>query len=55
MTLYFPQIVFKVADEDESVCDYVMQGFENEADAKILYPEAEIKVVEITEWKPQDN
>ena len=46
MKLYFPLIPYPVSKEEGGdVCDYVLQGFVNEADARELYPDTEIKVI----------
>jgi len=50
MKLYFPLIPYPVSKEEGGdVCDYVLQGFVNEADARELYPDAEIKVIGFNE------
>ena len=49
MKIYFPLVVFPVRSEEVQVCDFVMQGFINEQDARDLYPEAEIKMIEFDE------
>jgi len=51
MTLYFPLIPFPLDDEGEKICDYILQGFTTEEDAKELYPTAKIKAIEF----PDDN
>lgn len=55
MTIFVPLVAYKIADEEKDVCDYVLQGFINEADAKILYPNADIRIMEVADSKPEDN
>lgn len=42
MKIYFPLAVFPIASEDIPVCDYIIQGFVSEQDAKDVYPDHEI-------------
>lgn len=42
MKIYFPLIVYPIPSEGEKVCDFVLQGFVKEEDAKDLYPDATI-------------
>lgn len=42
MRIYFPLIAFPMPSEDVPVCDFTIQGFTTEQDAKDLYPDAEI-------------
>jgi len=50
MKVYFPLVIFPVSEpEGQKVCDYVLQGFALESDARELYPDAEIKLIEFDE------
>lgn len=42
MKIYFPLTAFPIQSEDTPVCDFIIQGFENEQDAKDVYPDCEI-------------
>lgn len=51
MKIYFPLAVFPIASEDIPVCDYIIQGFQNEQDAKDVYPDHEIACHEFPDRK----
>lgn len=55
MKVYFPQVLFPMPSEGAPICDYVLQGFLREQDAKDLYPEAEIEVIEFPDVNPMSN
>lgn len=56
MKVYFPLIVFSVTEpEGQKICDFVMQGFVHEEDARELYPEAEIQTLEFPDPNPLLN
>lgn len=56
MILYFPMVVFPVSEtEGQKICDFIMQGFASEQDARDIYPEAEIHVLEFPDANPLLN
>lgn len=55
MKIYFPMIVYNIHPDDKDVCDFIMQGFLSESDAKDLYPDAEIKAFEFPDVNPNLN
>lgn len=43
LTLYIPIVLFEAQEEgDKGVCDFLLQAFISEEDARILHPDAEI-------------
>lgn len=56
MTIYFPMVVFPVSEtEGQKICDFVMQGFSSEEDARELYPDAEIQSLDFPDANPLLN
>jgi hypothetical protein len=54
MTIYLALVAFDTNETDLFVADYVFYGYKSEAEAKMLYPEAEVIQVEIG-VDPQTN
>jgi hypothetical protein len=54
MKIYVPLVYFELDGDDTEIADVVLHGYYNEADAKLVYPNAQILVIE-DDFNPQVN
>lgn len=55
MKVYVPLIAFKLhKEESNDVCDYILNGFSSQEDAKLVYPDDKIVEIEIPDGEDVD-